>query len=110
MSWPGLALSLAAETHAAFGFAALYYPGGQEPGLEATVLSAPADEDIDWSGGRVAARGDRLELRALQVPLPQAGDEIQLAGSGARRWRIKGTPKRDSEGTAWLCDVTEIAP
>lgn len=109
MTWSGLSAGMAAETHRIFGMPATYHAGGQGPGQEITVLTAPADEDLDWSGGRVAARGERVELRADQVPAPEGGDEIQLLGQ-SRRWRIKGHPKRDAEGSAWLCDVTEIAP
>mgnify|MGYP001279727817 CR=1 FL=1 len=110
MYWIDFAAKLTAETHRAFGLSATYYAGGEGAGHPVTVVQVPADEDLEWSGGRVAARGERIELRAAEVAAPQAGDEIEVTegADAGRRWRIKGQPKRDAEGSAWLCDVTEI--
>lgn len=112
MTWADFAAELTAETHRTFGLAATFYADGEGAGLPVTLVQVPADEDLDWSGGRVAARGERFELRSVDVPAPMAGDELAVTEGewAGRRWRIKGQPKRDAEGSAWLCDVSEIQP
>ncbi len=111
-SWAELAGLVAATCHDVYGRRALYLAAGEGPGTVVSVVVHPALEEIDlpgaYGGGRFAARGQRLELRASQVPAPTAGDEVHLQDGSNLRLCLQGEPRQEAEGTLWICDAHEV--
>ncbi len=66
------------------------------------IVTRRPDEVLDFGDSHVVTATTIAELRASELPDPQAGDTLEIAGD---LFIIQGTPRRDSERLIWSLDL-----
>ena len=82
----------------------LYRAGGAGNGVALRAAWYRPSGLTQFGDARLIAEGERLELRAADVPALSSGDSFEIAGE---EWRAVGDPERGADALTWIVTVAQ---
>jgi hypothetical protein len=81
---------------------ATWLPGGAAPGTTIRAIRKAPDHATSFGGARVWSETVQVDVMVAEVPSPEPGDRIVIAGETLE---VQGEPMRDRERLVWTLDL-----
>lgn len=81
---------------------ATWLPAGVPPGTTIRAIRKAPDDLTTYGGARVWSETMRVDVMVAEVPSPEPGDRIVIAGE---TFEVQGEPVRDRERLVWTLDL-----
>jgi hypothetical protein len=83
---------------------ALWRSGGTGDAISARVIRKSPDEIVGFGGSRAVMPTCLVDVRVAEIVAPEPGDSFEIGGAV---FDVIGSPRRDTLGLVWVCEVLE---
>jgi hypothetical protein len=83
---------------------ALWRSGGTGDGVPVRVVRKSPDEIVGFGASRAVMPTCLVDVRVSEVATPESGDSFEI---GEAVFDVTGSPRRDTLGLVWVCEVLE---